>query len=248
MTEIEQDDPHLFEDGEQSENVELETVETEEQEPHSENTEEEESSEETGENESEPPADKDDGEDENQDTSDKMIPEHRFKAALKNANDKLTKAEEELAELKAQPAPDKETDPDGYELHNRIELSKQIMRDAVSDYDDMIAHYQKMAEENPYLNQVVGGHPNPAKHAYDIAKKDLEIQDLQSLKTSDEWKQFQNWKKNGGKSTEPKQTLDTAKLASTPPKVPNLNRATGVQQSSNKNGANEDDELFKGAL
>lgn len=180
--------------------------------------------------------------------AEKLIPESRFKAALKDVNDKLTKANQKLAEMTAKPAPDRAADPDGYELHVRIETSKEIMRSTHDDYDSTIAHYQAMAKENPYLNQAVAAHKTPAKHAYDIAKKDMEIQELTKLKGSEDWKEFQAFKatKDAMKTdtTQDNEKLKPAKPASKVP--PNLNRAADLVRT--KPSGSQDTDLFKGAL
>ncbi len=187
-------------------------------------------------------------EEEKETQSEKMIPEHRFKAAVKDVTEKLNKAEQELAQLKATPAPDREADPDGYELHVRIETSKEIMRAIHDDYDETIAHYQELAKENPYLNNVVASHKTPAKHAYDIAKKDLEIKELSNLKNSEEWKEFQEFKANKNKKAIESQTEVKSKQVKVIPKVPpNLNRATDVSRGKQVS-SDDTEELFKGAL
>lgn len=203
--------------------------------------EQEEGSESQGENTEEPP----NSEEDKSKTTEKMIPESRLKAALKDVNEKLEKITAENMQLKAKPAPDPNTDPDGYALHNRIEISKQIMRDAVPDYNEKIAHYQEMAALNPLLNEAVKAAANPAKYAYDIAKKDMEIREVVEARGSDEWKQFQEWKKNGGK--QPIKNADVAEQLRTPGKspasqVPNLNRATNTNNSKAK--SEDDDYLF----
>lgn len=182
-------------------------------------------------------------------SSEKMIPESRFKAALKDVTEKLDAANKELSTLKATPIPDKEKDPEGYDLHIRMETSKAVMRETVSDYDAVITHYKKMADANPYLNSVVAAHPAPAKCAYDIAKKALEIDEVLAAKGSDEWKEFQEFKKAKTASSDVQNKEDdkvskqvTEGLSQ---KVPNLNRATNVTKSNHKI---EDDELFAGAL
>lgn len=174
------------------------------------------------------------------DQPEKMIPVHQFKAALKDVNEKLAKANQELNQLKAVPAPDKSKDPDGYERHLRLETSKAIMVETHADYDDVIAHFQDMAAENPMLNDLVANHPLPAKYAYDIAKKSMEIKELSGMKDSEEWKQFQNWKAEQAKGDA--LNLDKAKPVSNTPKVPNLNRATSVNRA--KAVSSQDDNIF----
>lgn len=214
----------------------------------------EENSEETGEKETSEESPSEDKKDENEDgQSDKTVPIHQFKAALKDVTDKLDAANEQIAQLSAKPAPDRETDPQGYELYNKIELSKQIMRDAYPDYNDKIRHYNEMVKQNPQLNVTVVSSANPAKTAYDLAKQDLEIKELSELRDSDEWKEFQNWK--AGKSEESnkpeqKEEEEAQKQQNVNQKaseVPNLNRATDVGSKQSAN-IDDDDELFAGAL
>lgn len=177
--------------------------------------------------------------------SEKFIPEHRFKAALKDVTESRDKATKELEELRAQLAsanptvvPDREADPDGYELHVRIETSKAVMAATHADYNDVITHYQEMVADNPYLNEAVANHPVPAQHAYNIAKKDMEIKELMMLKDSADWKEFQEFKQQKSEQVEkPKVTL----------KVPNVNRVAAVNAIKGSSRESDDD-LFAGAL
>lgn len=184
---------------------------------------------------------------ETEETEEKLIPAHRFKAALKDATEGRDRAIAEAKELKAKlaevtatPAPNREQDPEGYELHVRVETSKAVMAATHSDYEQMIEHYQAMAKENPFLNESVAKHPVPAQHAYNIAKEDLRVKELMSLQESDEWKEFQEFKKQKAQAT---QVKDEPK---TQVKIPNINRATAV--SNAKVSTETDDDLFVGAL
>ena len=58
----------------------------------------------------------------------KMIPESRFKAALKDVTEERDALRAENAKFKAAPIPDMTTDPEGYIQHVRLETSKRIMR------------------------------------------------------------------------------------------------------------------------
>lgn len=182
--------------------------------------------------------------------SEKMIPESRFKAALKDVTDERDRLRDENAQMKSRPAPDKEKDPDGHALYNKIEMSKQIMKDAVPDYNDMIRHYNKMAEVNPSLNAAVAASDNPAKFAYDLAKRDLEISEVMTARTSGQWDQFLKWQKeqqNEQKNAE--ENKDEKKTEKVQPKVPvNLNRATSTTTKGKQSSSDNTDELFKGAL
>lgn len=215
--------------------------------------------EEAGQSEEENPTGESENEEEqSQNKTEKMIPESRMKAALNDVSTKLTKTEEELNQTKAElmkfktvPVPDKDADPEGYAVHQRIEFTKKIMRDVYPDYNEKIAHYQTMAEVNPLLNEAVKAAENPAKYAYDLAKCDMELREISKVVESDDWKKFQEWQKNGGKSqqTQTAPNNDVAKQlgAGGAQKVPNLNRATNANNPKG-NSNSDDDELFKGAL
>jgi hypothetical protein len=196
-----------------------------------------------GENTEETPNSEEDAEDK----TEKMIPESRLKAALNDVNSKLEAANARLAELTATPAPDRNTDPDGYDLHMRIETSKQIMADLHPDYDETIQHFQELAKADPTLNAAVVASKNPAKLAYDIAKRDKEIKEIVSLKNSDRWKKFEQWEREQANSdkqkTQQPSVIKKANVVAT--KVPNLNRSTNVSRQTTVQ--KEDDDLFAGA-
>jgi len=177
------------------------------------------------------------------DKTEKMIPESRFKAAIKDVTAERDELRAKLASQ--QPIPDKETDPEGYDLHLRIETSKEIAQEIYPDYSEKIAYYQEMAKENPYLNQQVAAAKNPAKFAYDLATKAMEIAELATLKNSDDWKEFQKWKKeqrNSSKETTTK-AQDTLNLKPQSKVVPvNLNRVTNVAKE--KMSSVQEDDLF----
>lgn len=203
-----------------------------------------------------PPSDQDDPETVVNDKGQKMIPEHRFKAALKKVTDELEEKTNKLKEYEKPAevvAPDKDTDPEGHDLHIRMEASKSVMMEMKPDYQEVIDHYAEMAADNDLLNQAVAKHPLPAKLAYDIAKRDLEIKDALKLKDSDEFKEFQEWKKTKAVATaaktEEEQNLGN-KINRGLKAVPNLNRSTNASPNRNvrRNSASEDDDLFKGAL
>ena len=210
----------------------------------------------SGENDAAPPAEnQDDLGAVTNDKGQKMIPEHRFKAALKSVKDELDEARNELKTYKTPvvQVPDKDIDPDGHDLHIRMEASTSVMREMREDYQEVINHFAEMAKDNDLLNQAVAKHPLPAKLAYDIAKKDLEIKEALAVKGSDEWKQFQEWKKSQSTQTpENKQETNLTNVVNRGLKVvPNLNRSTNASPNrnvrQNSNGYSDDD-LFAGAL
>lgn len=174
----------------------------------------------------------------------KMIPESRFKAALKDVTDKYDTAQAELNKLKAIPAPDKDKDPEGYNLHVRLETSKALMAEMKPDYFEVMKHYKVMADANPQLNVEVAKQAIPAKFAYDLAKKDMELRELATLKDSDEYKEFLAQRKT--KAAENTQATDADKKAGQQVadglgKVPNLNRATNVTPSAQQMKDDADD-------
>lgn len=199
-----------------------------------------------------PPEGEDDKEAVTDDKGQKFIPEHRFKAALKKVTEERDAAMSKLAEHeKPEPiqVPDKETDPEGYSLHMRMEQSQAVMRDLVPDYQEKIDHFAKMADLNPLLNQAVAAHAIPAKLAYDIAAKDLEIKEALSIKGSDDWKKFQEWQKtHKDQPVVDSQTKLNEKVArSLGRTVPNLNRSTNLSPTRSTHSS-DDDVLFNGAL
>lgn len=179
--------------------------------------------------------------DKKNDTAEKMIPESRFKAAIKDVSDKLEKAQSELNQMKATPPPDPVADPEGHNLHLRVEISKQAMMDAYPDYAAKIAHFQALAKDSPHLNDAVAASKNPAKLAYDIAAKDMEIAELMELKGSDTWKKFQEFSKTQAAEAKKAEEVQKKPVLALAPKVPNLNRSPDVSRSKEKSG---DDDLF----
>lgn len=184
----------------------------------------------------------------------KMIPEHRFKAALKKVTDELEEKTNKLREYEEPriEAPDKDVDPEGHDLHVRMENSTYYMRRLYTDYQEVINHYAELAQNNELLNQAVANHPRPAELAYDIAKRDLEIKEALALRESDEYKEFQTWKKSKGSETLTKEQKLNTTIARGLNSVPNLNRSTNASPNRNvrRNSSVSDDtdELFRGAL
>lgn len=175
----------------------------------------------------------------------KSISESRFKAAIKDIQTKLDSALQENAELRAGQVklPNREEDPDGYEQHLRLEMSKSLMMEFKEDYAEVIQHYQEMAKVNPTLNKLVAENELPAKFAYDLAKRDMEIRELTAARNSDEWKEFQEFKKNKSKQST---AQDLATPVERAPKLPeNTNRATSVTLRNNV--VSDDDDLFRDA-
>jgi hypothetical protein len=174
--------------------------------------------------------------------AEKMIPESRLKAAVKDVNDRLISTQRELAAMKAVPTPDRSKDPDGYDRHQRIEMSRTMVSRAYKDYDAKIAHFQEMAKAEPSLNAIVANNDIPAQMAYDLATKDMELTELENLKHSPEYKEFLEFKKTGKTAQADTATqLAGKKPADAASKVPNLNRNAPNLKAAPKA---ESDELF----
>lgn len=170
--------------------------------------------------------------------SEKMIPESRFKAALKDVTDERDSLRQKLASN--QPVPDKEKDPEGFALHNKVEASKRLATRVYKDYDEKIAHYNEMVKTNPTLNKIISEDDAPAIMAYDLATKDMELKELAALKDDPEFQEFKEWKKSNkskdAKDTQLDLTTKGNKAADVATKVPNLNRtATAVTRDVGKN-------------
>jgi len=196
-----------------------------------------------------PPEEKDEIETATDETGNKFIPEHRFRAAIKSVSDELEATKAKLAEYEQSqqlPLPDQDTDPEGHDLHVRMEASKSVMIEMRPDYFDVIKHYIELAETNPLLNEAVAVNPLPAKLAYDIAKQDLRIKEGLAVLDSDDWKKFQQWKN----STHIRGETNNKSSASALLSVPNLNRSTSASPSKNsrQQTSGSDDDLFAGAL
>lgn len=135
-----------------------------------------------------------------QEQSEKMIPESQLKAALRNVTKERDDARRELAAKNAPPAPDGTKDPEGRRLYDKMEMSREmaIRQYGEQTYNEAIEHFHEMAKATPSLYDVIAKDTHPAQMAYDLAMKDKELTELEGLKGSDEWKQFQEWKKTGG--------------------------------------------------
>lgn len=125
------------------------------------------------------------------------------KAAL-DERQKRQKAEARAAELEAelnklkQPGgkPDFFADPDkalkevGEQLEHkfqqklyeqRLEVSQELMREKYPDYDELETEFVELAKENPVLIREIGQASNPARYAYETAKKAREAASLKDV-------------------------------------------------------------------
>lgn len=129
-------------------------------------------------------------------------PEAWTKAAVLDERRKRQELERKLAELEAAKAEDKPqrpdvfADPDGAfghveqtlrqemarQIHStRLELSQEMMRTVYQDYDELESEFVDMAKDNPVLLQDLQQSANPAKFAYETAKKAREAAELKDV-------------------------------------------------------------------
>ena len=133
---------------------------------------------------------------------DNKEPGHIPIAALLDERGKRQAVERELEQLRSQmrqtekiPTPDVFEDPDGYTKHMqyeaeirewnlRCDLTSDMMRSIHDDYDDMESRFIEMGKENSELFVRMRQSSNPAKFAYDTAKKAIRFEAMENV---DEW-------------------------------------------------------------
>lgn len=122
------------------------------------------------------------------------------KKAVLDERRKRQELEQRLREIESkkepEPAPDWWADPEKAAQHQsqqiearlyqqKVELSQDFMRSQHEDYDDMEARFMEMAQENPALRTELQKSANPARFAYETAKKAAEydaMKDVDSYK------------------------------------------------------------------
>jgi len=122
------------------------------------------------------------------------------KKAVLDERRKRQELEQRLKDLESkkepEPAPDWWADPEKAAQHQsqqiearlyqqKVELSQDFMRSQHEDYDDMEARFMEMAQENPALRTELQKSANPARFAYETARKAAEyeaIKDVDSYK------------------------------------------------------------------
>lgn len=174
--------------------------------------------------------------DEQQATEEKKVPERRLKAAVKNLTDQLAEAQQQIAQLTQAQAPDKEKDPEGYDLHKRVVWSAKMARSAYPDFDKVMAHYIALEKDNPDIGAIIAKQDAPAIAAYDFAKRDLDQRDITALKDSPEWEEFLKFREQQAQIKKGKKMT-----------VPDMNKETNAKTSKSYSES-DDDDLFKGAL
>lgn len=122
------------------------------------------------------------------------------KKAVLDERRKRQELEQRLKDLESkkepEQAPDWWADPEKAAQHQsqqiearlyqqKVELSQDFMRSQHEDYDDMEARFMEMAQENPTLRTELQKSANPARFAYETARKAAEydaMKDVDSYK------------------------------------------------------------------
>lgn len=119
------------------------------------------------------------------------------KKAVLDERRKRQELERKLADLEKaqqQPAqrPDLFADPEGALGHTeaklrqelyaaRIEMSQELMRSQHADYDELEAEFSELAKDNPVLLKQLAQAANPARFAYETARKAREAEALNDV-------------------------------------------------------------------
>ncbi|MGB5275617.1 MAG: hypothetical protein WBP02_00385 [Gammaproteobacteria bacterium] len=110
-------------------------------------------------------------------------------AAKQAEKERRQKAERELDQLRAQVAqaqnqnkPDFWDNPEqaiqSVEMKVKAQISEEIAKSQHEDYDSVMDHYEDMIKANPSLYVEAMKTGLPAQHAYNVAKKDLELKEI----------------------------------------------------------------------
>jgi hypothetical protein len=165
--------------------------------------------------------------------TDKTVPLSAMEAERK----KRQAAEAKLREYEAKQGSTKEVEADEVEddaeltiddklFHERVNMSREIMMEQKPDYEEKVKVFLKMAEENPEILNQYRKAQNPAKFAYEKGKKQVEFEEFESTKNSEEYKEFLKFKEE--RSKEPKADDKKATAMS----LPKLNNATSKMKTS----------------
>jgi hypothetical protein len=186
-------------------------------------------------------------------------------AALKDERAKRQAAESEVKTLKERIAKnDKGQTPEEADVNDdtfkeRAVTSRELMTELVPDYEDKEKVFLAECEKNPALAIQLRKSKNPAKFAYNTGKEIIEHQQYLEEKNSDQYKEFQEFKKNptayAAKKAEEAEKAKNKQLEETPEdkrkksalSVPNLNKATSVKVDSAKEEVGGLDELMEGS-
>lgn len=122
------------------------------------------------------------------------------------------------------------------ELQNmRLEMAREFMMEAHKDYEEMEAKFIELAKENPVLKSQAQKASNPAKFAYQQAKKYAEWQEMQDIDTAKQ-------KLRAELREELKKELEAEK-AEKAAKTSDITPSLAKARASDKGNAQVDDDL-----
>lgn len=136
---------------------------------------------------------KDDKDDESW-TKTAVLDERRKRQALQQELDALKSQSNKGDEATQEKEPDWYDEPDKAAslqerkfqdmlFTNKVELSQDMMRSQNEDYDEMEQKFFDLCQENPSLRQELRSAANPARFAYETAKKATEYEQMQDVET-----------------------------------------------------------------
>lgn len=163
-------------------------------------------------------------------------------AALKSERQKRQAAESELNELRkklGQAEPESEVSEDIFK--DRTETTRALMVEFKPDYEAMEEIFLGLADNDKSLKVKLRNSSNPAKFAYETAKAHVEYEAFKENIKSDEWKEFQEFKKSKKKPPEDPPEVKRKKTALS---LPNINKATSVASNSEQESIGTLDDMF----
>ena len=165
-------------------------------------------------------------------------------AAKQAEKERRQKAERELEQLRSQVAnaqnqnkPDFWDNPEqalqSVEMKVKAQISEEIAKSQHDDYDSVMDHYEDMIKQNPSLYAEAMQSGLPAQHAYNVAKKDLELKDIGDISSYKE-----------RLKQEILQEIEAQKKSSVPPNMTTV-RNSGGDPEEYEMSSNVNDDLFK---
>lgn len=127
-------------------------------------------------------------------------------------------------------------------LHERINLSRELMIDKHEDYEEMESVFVDMAKDNPMLVHQMNQSANPAKFAYNKAKEHSQYLEYQAIKDNEDYKAFIEARKSGA-IQKPQVETESQKRNKSAIKMPDLINATSAK-SGHIEGTKDLNQIF----
>ena len=184
------------------------------------------------------------------------------KKAVLDERRKRQELEQRLKDLESkkepEPAPDWWADPEKAAQHQsqqiearlyqqKVEIGQDLMRSQHDDYDDMEARFMEMAQENPARRTELQKSANPARFAYETAKKAAEydaIKDVDSYRAKLEAEVRKDVEAKLRKELEAEQEKKAKKEAAIDPSLASTSSKGGLK-SDDYAGPTPLDEILK---